>query len=308
VRGHTTVFRTPGRERDDDGRVHAWGCRSMEVGYRFRGRQSELVIADTEAELACVGVEGHKGEKWFKLYKFLRRFSPLHRVAPMAAKVIAVVNHKGGAGKTTLAMQLAGTLAQRGATVLVVDADAQGTATRWAASASDDAPFPAAVIGLSAAGRHVHREVAQFFDDYTHIVVDCPPAVESPVPQSALLIADLALVPVMPSPPDLWSAVGIRQRVDRLRVINTRLQARLVLNDLEPRTLLAKDARDILPEFGMPLATTALHHRTAYRQCAVMGGTVHQLGGRAAAAIAEVEALADEVMTWLAGDIKTDGA
>ena len=55
----------------------------------------------------------------------------------MAAKVIAVVNQKGGAGKTMLAMQLAGTLAQRGATVLVVDADAQGTATRWASKRSD---------------------------------------------------------------------------------------------------------------------------------------------------------------------------
>jgi chromosome partitioning protein len=154
----------------------------------------------------------------------------------------------------------------------------------------------------------VHWEVAKFLDDYTHIVVDCPPAVESPVPQSALLIADLALVPVIPSPPDLWSAVGIRQLVDRLRAINPSLQARLVLNDLEPRTLLAKDAREILPEFGMPLATTALHHRTAYRQCAVVGGTVHQLGGRAAAAIAEVEALADEVVTWLAGDRTTHGA
>jgi chromosome partitioning protein len=205
-------------------------------------------------------------------------------------------------------MQLAGTLAQRGAKVLVVDADAQGTATRWAASASDDAPFPAAVIGLSAAGSKVHWEVAKFLDDYTHIVVDCPPAVESPVPQSALLIADLALVPVIPSPPDLWSAVGIRQLVDRLRAINPSLQARLVLNDLEPRTLLAKDAREILPEFGMPLATTALHPRPAHRQGAVGGGTVHQLGGRAAAAIAEVEALADEVVTWLAGDRTTHGA
>src|SRR2546425_9141922 len=198
-----------------------------------------------------------KGEKWCKLYKLLCRFSPLHRVAPMAAKVMAVVNQKGGAGKTTLAMQLAGTLAQRGATVLVVDADAQGTATRWAASASDDAPFPAAVIGLSAAGRQVHREVAKFLDAYTHIVVDCPPAVASPIPQSALLIADLALVPVMPSPPDLWSAVGIRQLVDRLRAINTRLQARLVLNELETRTLLDQDARGDLTVFRMPPATSA---------------------------------------------------
>src|SRR6266446_5780832 len=110
-----------------------------------------------------------------------------------------------------------------------------------------------------------------------------------------------------PGPPPLLKHT-LRQLVDRLRAINTRLQARLVLNDLEPRTLLAKDARDILPAFGMPLATTALHHRTAYRHCAVVGGTVHQLGGRAAAAIAEVEALTDEVVTWLEGESTTHGA
>jgi len=98
-----------------------------------------------------------------------------------------------------------------------------------------------------------------------------PPGRGESGPQSALLIADLALVPVMPSPPALWSAVGIRQLVARLRTINTRLQTRLVLNDLEPGTLRAKDARDILPAFGMPLATTALHPRTAYRHGAVVG-------------------------------------
>src|SRR5215216_141083 len=61
LRGHTAVFRTPGRERDEDGRVHAGRGRGMEVGHRFRGRQSKLVIADTEAELARIGVEGHNG-------------------------------------------------------------------------------------------------------------------------------------------------------------------------------------------------------------------------------------------------------
>jgi chromosome partitioning protein len=149
----------------------------------------------------------------------------------MAAKVVAVVNQKGGSGKTTLTMQLAGTLAQRGVKVLVVDADSQGTATRWSSSAPDDTPFPAAVVGLSAAGNKVHREVAKFTDDFALIMIDCPPAIESPVPQSALLIADLALVPIIPSPPDLWAAVGIRQLIETLKTINEGLQARLVINN-----------------------------------------------------------------------------
>jgi chromosome partitioning protein len=219
----------------------------------------------------------------------------------MPARIIAVVNHKGGVGKTTLVMQLAGTFARRGLKVLVVDADPQGTATRWAAAALDGAPFPAAVVSLSAAGGKVHREVAKFADDYALILVDCPPAVDSHAPQSALLIADLALVPVIPSPLDLWAAVGIRQGIEHTRTVNSALQARLVLNALEPRTALAKDVLDLLPEFGIALARTALHHRTAYRQSAVFGGTVHMLGRKAAPAIAEVEALADEVWTLVGG-------
>jgi chromosome partitioning protein len=219
----------------------------------------------------------------------------------MSAQIVAVVNQKGGSGKTTLAMQLAGALAKRDERVLVVDADPQGTATRWAASASDDTPFPAAVVGLSAAGGRIHREVAKFISDYAYIIIDCPPAMDSPVPQSALLVADLGLVPVIPSPLDLWAAVGIRQVIERIKDVNDRLQAWLVINELEPRTSLAKEAKEILKEFGIPLMRTALHHRTVYRQSAVFGGTVHQLGNRAAPAIGEVEALTDEVLALLGG-------
>ena len=116
----------------------------------------------------------------------------------MPAKIITVANQKGGSGKTTVSMQLAGTLARRSYRVLVVDADPQATATRWAASASDDIPFPASVVGLCAANDKVHREVRKFIDDYSVVIIDCPPAADSQVPQSALLVADLVLVPIIP--------------------------------------------------------------------------------------------------------------
>jgi chromosome partitioning protein len=222
------------------------------------------------------------------------------RMYPMSARVIAIVNQKGGAGKSTIAMHLAGALGRRGHKVLVVDADRQGTATRWAASAPDDAPFPAAVNGLSAAEGKVHREVAKFVEDYQYIVIDCPPAVESMIPQSALLIADLAVVPVIPSPPDLWAAVGIRRLIESMQLSNAALKAQLVINDLEPHTTVAKKVRDILPEFGMPLTKAVMHHRTAYRQAAAYGSTVHTLK-RSQSAIAEVEALTTELLTLLEG-------
>jgi len=214
----------------------------------------------------------------------------------VTAKIIAVVNQKGGSGKTTLSMHLAGSLARRGHKVLVVDADPQATATRWAATADDDKPFPASVVGLSAASTKVHREVKKFVNDYDFILIDCPPAADSPVPQSALLIADLALVPLIPSPLDMWAAVGIRQVIGNVADINDNLRARLVINQCQPRTNLAKEALEVLPEFGIELCETYMHQRQVYRQSAVFGQTVHDFGSRAAEAVREMEALTDEVL------------
>lgn len=219
----------------------------------------------------------------------------------MPAKIIAVVNQKGGSGKTTLSMQLAGALARRGGRVLVVDADPQGTATRWAASAEDEKPFLAAVVGLSAASTKVHREVRKFVEDYQYIIIDCPPAADSPVPQSALLVADLALVPVIPSPLDMWAAVGIREVIANVSDINEELKSRLVINQLQPNTTLAKEAMEVLPDFGIELCRTYMHQRQVYRQSAVFGQTAHDFGSKAASAVEEIEALTDELLALLNG-------
>lgn len=215
----------------------------------------------------------------------------------MTAKIIAVTNQKGGSGKTTVSMQLGGALARtkKFGRVLIVDADPQGTAVRWAASAPEDQPFPADVFGLSAAGGKVHQEVKKYIDKYDWIIIDCPPAVDSAVPQSALLIADLAIVPIIPSPPDLWAGVGIRELITRIGSINENLQSRLIANMCQPNTTLAREAMDVLDDFGVPLSNSRLHLRTIYRQSAVFGGTVFELGKKAEAAIDEMQRLAKEV-------------
>jgi chromosome partitioning protein len=214
----------------------------------------------------------------------------------VTAKIITTANQKGGSGKTTTTMQVAGALARRGCKTLVIDADPQGTATRWAASAEDDKPFPATVAGLAAAGGKVHREIQKFLEDYDYILVDCPPAVESPVPQSALLVSDLALIPVIPSPADLWAATGTQKLIDTIGTINERLQVRIIANMCQPLTTIARDALDLLSEFGIPLAQSRLHLRTVYRQSAVFGGTVHDMGDKAKLAITEIESLTDEIL------------
>ncbi|MBD2435156.1 ParA family protein, partial [Fischerella sp. FACHB-380] len=165
--------------------------------------------------------------------------------------------------------------------------------------ALDEIPFPASVIGLSAASSKVHREVKKFIDDYDNIIIDCPPAADSPVPQSALLIADLALVPIIPSPLDMWAAVGIRQVIQNVSDFNEALQSRLVLNQCQPKTTLTQESLEVLPEFGIPLLKTQIQHRQVYRQSAVFGQTVHNFGSKASAAISEIESLTDEVLEIL---------
>ena len=219
----------------------------------------------------------------------------------MPARVITICNQKGGPGKTTLTMQLAGTMSKRNFKVLVVDADPQGSATRWAASA-EDTLFPAPVVGLSVANTKVHREVQKLINDYQIILIDCPPAVDSPIPQSALLISDLALVPIVASPLDLWASVGIRHLIENAQHINETLQARLVLNQHQPNTTLAKDALQILSDFGIPLCKNSLGDRQIYRQSALFGQTVHDFGNQAKDAIEELNALTTEVLELLEKD------
>lgn len=214
----------------------------------------------------------------------------------MRTKIIAVVNQKGGCGKTTITMQIAGSLSRRGHKVLVVDADSQGSATRWAASAQDGQTFPATVAGLAPAGARLHREVEKYVDLYDFILIDCPPGMESVIPQSALLIADLALVPVIRSPLDLWSSSGIAQLIEHARVVNEELQVLIVLNQWQPNRILAKDSAEVVKSFGFPIAGQYLVDREVYRQCSMYGQTVHGMGPKAAVAVREIDVLTDEIL------------
>lgn len=212
--------------------------------------------------------------------------------------IVTITNQKGGSGKTTVTMGLAGTLALRGQKVLVVDADLQATACRWASAAEEDCPFPAAVIGLAAAGGKLHREVQKHVGDYDYILIDTPPAVESSAPQSALLVSDLALVPVIPSPADLWAAQGILAIIEGATVVNEALKALLVPN-MVPHTVLGREALDALSDFGLEVSSASLGQRTAFREAAIEGATVQALGNRARQAVAELEALCDQVESEL---------
>jgi chromosome partitioning protein len=194
----------------------------------------------------------------------------------MSAKIIVLTNQKGGCGKTTLTMNLAGVVGKT-AKVLLIDGDPQGSASRWAASSSDENPFPTAVMSLANVEDKVNREIKKYIPDYDYIFIDCPPAIDNKFTASALLVADLAIVPVVPSPTDLWSAVGIQKIISNVSDINEKLQARLVANLCQTNASISKEALELINEFEFTKFTTDIYQRTAYRQAAAFGGTVMEL-------------------------------
>ena len=217
----------------------------------------------------------------------------------MTAKVITVFNQKGGCGKTTVAMSLAGAFGLRGYSALVVDMDPQGTASRWSSAAPEERPFPASVMSLAPMEGKMHREVKNHIEKYDAIFIDCPPAMNSAAPTSAMLVSDLALIPVVPSPADIWAAESAKKLAEAAQANNEDLVARVVANMVQRSTSLARELMELLDEDkDFPLMKSSLGSRAAFREAQILGSTVLQVP-RATAAIAEVEAMTDEVLALL---------
>ncbi|TSE35405.1 ParA family protein [Tepidimonas charontis] len=196
---------------------------------------------------------------------------------------VAVVNQKGGCGKTTLAVQLAAGLARRARTALV-DVDPQGSATQWARQGARALDFP--VVGDAA---------ADTASDVRYLVWDCPPASGHQATQRALREVQWALVPVLPSPLDLWANWQLIDAIRQASADNPALQVRLVVNQAEPGSALSAAMHDALREFGVPVLRTAVRKRAVYRMAAMEGTSVYAMGLRAAAAVQEIDAIIEEL-------------
>jgi chromosome partitioning protein len=211
----------------------------------------------------------------------------------VTATIISVCNQKGGCGKTTITMALAAAFSDGKSRVLVVDGDPQGSASTWSANAPEESPFPATVANLSRAGKSLPSEVRKMVKDYDVVLIDCPPSVDSPVPQAALLISDLALIPLIPSPADVAAAAPFIQLVEQAQLINTRLRALVVPNMVQKNTKIALGYLEHFAALPVPTTKVQLGLRTSHRQACALGTSVQQLGDREA--VAEIRKLKSEM-------------
>ncbi len=209
----------------------------------------------------------------------------------MADRVIAVINQKGGTGKTTLALNLAAGLARRASTA-VIDADPQRSISQWIAMGGGESTLPVA----SPIGADPADTIAQLKKSHRYVVVDCPPTVQGAVIDAVMATADRVLIPVLPSPLDLWASVEMAALVREAQQKNRALQAWLVLNQVETRNALSRVMQQAVAEFDLPLLQASLQRRAAYRSAAVEGVSVYALGGRGVQAVADIEAIIEELL------------
>ncbi len=203
----------------------------------------------------------------------------------MEAKVITIAQQKGGAGKTTIAVHLAVAWLQRGKRVAIIDIDPQGSLTYWHKLREKRFGEDYTGVTFSAlSGWRVGSEIARLRRNHDIIIIDSPPHTETEA-KTAIRNADFIIVPVQPSPTDLWAT---KATLDIAKTEN--IPVRVVLNRVSANSKIVQSIAAELPN----LAKNSLGNRVIFASSIMEGRSATEVGPNTPAAL-EVKALAEEI-------------
>jgi chromosome partitioning protein len=204
--------------------------------------------------------------------------------------IIAVLNSKGGVGKTTIATNLAACFASDGGDVLLVDADPQASALEWKASRPETATA-FQVIGLPA--DNLLQEMKRLNSKYNLIVIDSGGRITKTA-RAAATVADLVLVPTLPSKYDIAATQEFFSQVLEEVAAFKNVRAAIILNQVQAGTTISTAAHEQLKDLEVPLFETMLHLYVSYKESAAQGLSVIEYD-KSSKAAHEMEALFAEL-------------
>ncbi len=212
-------------------------------------------------------------------------------------KIIAVLNQKGGAGKTTVATNLARAIQLLGHTVLLADTDPQGSARDWAA-ANESQPVP--IAGFDRAS--LDRDIKSVAKDVDYVIIDGAPQIKE-LAVAAIRAANLVLIPIQPSPYDIWAASDLVELLKaRIDITDGKLKAGFVISRAIKNTKLGREVVDALEGYELPILNTIIYQRQIYPSSAATGLAVADCTGEQGAedAAFEIRKLAKEALALIA--------
>lgn len=177
--------------------------------------------------------------------------------------IIGVLNQKGGAGKTTIATNLAAVIAKAGHRVLLVDADPQGSSMGWSSVREAEPLFPV----ISMAKPTLHRDLPEIAADYDVVIIDGAPRVND-LGRAAILASDMVLMPVQPSPYDVWASADTVQLIKEAQQFKENIKAAFVVNRKILNTAIGRDVHKALSQFEFPILPVEICQRVGFAESA----------------------------------------
>lgn len=183
--------------------------------------------------------------------------------------IISILNQKGGTGKTTLAVNIAREYTKRNIKTLLVDSDSQGSALRWHEESGGE------LIDLTCLPVNtLDKDVVKFKDRYDRIIIDGIPRV-SPLTVCAIKASNLVLIPVQPSPYDIWAAEDLVRLVkERIEITEGKLRAAFIVSRRIKGTIIGNDVVEQLNSFELPVFLHGTYQRVEYAKAVQQGRTV----------------------------------
>ncbi len=207
----------------------------------------------------------------------------------MSGKIITIAQHKGGAGKTTLSAQLAAALSETGAQVLTVDVDPQGSLTEWHRAREISLGRKNRIAHKQVQGWRLMREARSYAAGFDYVVIDTPPHTESES-SVAIRMADLVLMPIQPSPLDIWASAPTLKLI-----LSEHRPLMLVLNRIPAKSRLNATIMEKLESMGINVSRQTIGNRVAFVSSIMTGLGAVEADPRGTAA-EEIRGLVAEIL------------